>query len=203
MSALTRAAEFFVAPAGERAAAQPSALAAPGSTAVLGAARDAVPIAAAFGALVAVWDLGLPHVCVPEQHEREAGPLATPAAARLARWASGRGHDAVARGRTVRVTLAADPRRASAEASRLAAATDARVVTVLAGPREPAFDELLAEQDRVVVVTRPDTDPDLLALTLAGLGSHAVAVPSLTGPARLLASAGWLRRDPATLAALA
>ena len=200
MSALARAAEFFVAPA----AARPVAAGAPpGAIVVLGPVRDALPVAATLGTLIAVWDPDVTHVLHARHAQgasRPAGRPATPAAHRLERWANDRGHVAAAYGRTVRVTLGEEPRHVSAETSRLAGGSEARLVTVLAGPRDPALDAFLVEQDGVVVVTRPDTDPDLLALTLAGLGPHAITVPALTGPARIAAAAGWLRRDLRRLA---
>jgi hypothetical protein len=199
VSALARAAGFFVAPAAERAEPRTVAAPRPEAIAVLGPLRDALPVASTLGTLIAVWDPDVRHVVHARHEERAGRPVgdapSTPAASRLARWASDRGHDAVAHGRTVRVALAPEARHVAAEVTRLAGASGRPVVTVVSGPREPALDAFLAEQDAIVVPTRAETDPDLLALTLTGLGPRAVAVPALTGPTRLIAAAGWLRRD--------
>jgi hypothetical protein len=42
-------------------------------------------------------------------------------------------------------------------------------VLVLGGPRAAAFDDLLAAQDRLLVVTRPDAADAIAALAVAGL----------------------------------
>jgi hypothetical protein len=65
---------------------------------------------------------------------------------------------------------------------------------VLGGPRPAAFDDLLREQDRLVVLTRPSADPAMSALAVGGLpaaGPPPVACPVGLGPAtRALAAAG-------------
>ena len=63
------------------------------------------------------------------------------------------------------------------------------------GPRTPATDALLAEQDLVVLVVGPDAQPGLEALALAGLArcpAPVVVHRPLDSPgARPAAMAGW------------
>jgi len=128
-----------------------------------------------------------------------AGPAwrapALPAARRLAGSLAGRGHDARAAGRLAIVRLPADATEAARQARRASAAAGAApTVLALGGPRVPAFDELLAEQDLVVVATASGTDPALARLALAGLESAAGRVCVCEVPparsARSLAAAG-------------
>jgi hypothetical protein len=67
-------------------------------------------------------------------------------------------------------------------------------VLVLGGPRPAAFDDLLREQDRVLVLTPAGADPAMGALALGGLpavGPPPVACAVGLGPAtRALAAAG-------------
>jgi hypothetical protein len=131
------------------------------------------------------------------------------AARRLATSLAVRGHDATATGRLAIVRLTADPDEAAAEARRaFAAATSVPTVLALGGPRPPALDAALADQDLVVVATRPHDDPllvDLALSTLSERGLPAQARPAPASPlARLLATAGLplpspLRRPPARL----
>jgi len=153
-----------------------------GALAVLSAAEDARAVAVAAGgilarrartacALACVWTAPAPH------RHPEARPPAGRASRRLATALSARGLDAFPCGRAAVVALPPDPREAVAAAGRAAAAAGAApAVLVLGGPRAPAFDDLLAAQDRVLVVTRPDAADAIGALAVAGL-------PAL-GPAR-------------------
>jgi hypothetical protein len=65
---------------------------------------------------------------------------------------------------------------------------------VLGGPRPTAFDTLLAEQDAVLVLTRPGADPAMSALAAGGLPeagpARAVHAVALGPAARALAAAG-------------
>jgi hypothetical protein len=125
----------------------------------------------------------------------DAGPLAGRAAQRLATALRDRGLVARACGRTVHVALPADPHEALAVARRAAAAAGAApAVTVLGGPRSEAFDAALAEQDRLVVLTRPGADATVAALAVASLpqngpagAAHTIALRPAT---RALAAAG-------------
>ena len=96
-----------------------------------------------------------------------------PAASRLAARLQARGLDAVARGRLAWLALPADQ---LALAARAAAAVDVPAVIAVTGPRTPATDELLAEQDLVVLVVGSDAQPGLEALALAGLAGCAAPV---------------------------
>src|SRR3954447_22476261 len=93
------------------------------------------------------------------------------------------------RGRRARARRAGERRRWS-----WAAARDAPAVLVVGGPRPAAFDVLLAERDRLLVLTRPGADDALGALAVAGLpdaGPVRAVCPVALGPAaRALASAG-------------
>jgi hypothetical protein len=115
------------------------------------------------------------------------GGIALPAARRLAARLRGRGLAAVARGRVVSVALegAAVTARAAAERA-AAAAGDAPVVVVLAGPRPPVLDALLAAQDRLIVVPAPDAPAGLETLAVAeaarlGRGTGVLRLPVGTG----------------------
>src|SRR6185312_11336734 len=104
--------------------------------------------------------------CVWTAAEAAAHPDGRPpagrAARRLAAALAGRGLAARAYGRAAVVALDADPAAALAGAGRAAAAAgEAPVVLVLGGPRPAAFDAQLAEQDAVLVLTRPGADPAL------------------------------------------
>lgn len=117
------------------------------------------------------------------------------ASRRLAATLAARGHDATTAGRLTVVRLATAPEEAAAEARRaFAAAADVPTVLALGGPRPPALDALLADQDLVVVATRPDDDPLMVDLVLSGLAERRVparACPAPTSPlARVVATAG-------------
>jgi hypothetical protein len=115
------------------------------------------------------------------------GGPALPAARRLAARLRARGLAAAARGRVVSVVLEGEAVTARAAAERAAAAAgDAPVVVLLAGPRPPVLDPLLAAQDRLVVVPAPDAPAGLEALAIA----EAARLGRATGVLRLPAAAG-------------
>jgi hypothetical protein len=181
-----------------RSAARPAAAAVPDTVAVLCAAEDARAVGVAAAALLArraraacglacVWT----GAAVPRRPEMRAS--AGRAARRLAVALEGRGLAADACGRAVVVALDGDPATALAAAGRAAAAAgDAPLVLVLGGPRPGTFDGLLAEQDRVLVLTRPGADAAMSALALAGLPDGALPHSvSLGAAGRALAAAGY------------
>jgi hypothetical protein len=223
LAVLDRAAGWFVAPPGDapRPATAPAVLDHAPRALVLGSAAGAPPVAAALAgalrarsgaaaAVAAVWspragDGHLPshvaehppsHVAEhPPSHVAEHPPsqLALPGARRLAARLSARGIGASARGRLAWVALPRDDRPAAAAAVQAGAAVDVPLAVALAGPRTPALDALLADQDLIVVVV-DDLDGPLgrLALaSLAGFGALTVASRPLRGPARLAALAGF------------
>jgi hypothetical protein len=186
MTALLNAiARAFVAPS-PQARVEPIAVAAP-AAAVCG--RDGEPVAAALALMlrargpvvVCAWGAAGRHPTVP----------AGAAARRLAGSLRARGLAAHATGRLVAVSLDDAPSVAAAEVARAsAAAGDAPVVTALCGPRDPAFDDLLAAQDVAVVVAgdAPDALVSLGVARLAESSRRAVAV------ARLAAASAWAAR---------
>ena len=123
-------------------------------------------ISASRCALVAGWR------CAPGPGPALVAPAA-PAARRLADTLGRRGLEgATASGRLARLRLPLPEDEASVAAQRaLAAASGVPAVLVVAGPRTAAFDELLAEQDRVVVVTS-GADPELAEVALASLAGR-------------------------------
>ena len=162
---------------------------------VLGAAADAVPVAAALagglrereraaGAVLIVWRAADP--------PRPA--LGTPAAARLVAGLQLRGLEAVARGRLAWLGLGGAD---LALARRALAAVDVPVVVAITGPRSVATDELLPEQDQIVLVVPTDEDQRLTDLARSGLAEYNVPLAirgPLTAPgARTTALAGWGR----------
>jgi len=146
-----------------------------GALAVLSAAEDARAVGvAAAGILARRARAACALACVwtaPEAHRHpEARPPAGRASRRLAAALSARGLDALPCARAAIVALPSDPGEAVAAAGRaVAAAGAAPAVLVLGGPRAAAFDDLLAAQDRVLVVTRPGTADVIGALAVAGL----------------------------------
>lgn len=142
-------------------------------------------VAGATCAVVGVWpaEAPAPPVLAP----------ATRAARRHAARLCARGHDARATGRLVVVALAGDAAEAAAEGVRLgSAAGDAPVVVVIAGPREPCLDALLADQDPVVVAAA-EADP-VAPLATSSLGRSGVTARCVSlaaaAPVRALAAAG-------------
>jgi hypothetical protein len=194
---LDRAAEWFVAPPAEepRLGPQPTFDAQPMRAVVLGTADDAPPLAAALaGALRAVSraPAAVTAVWSPVPSEpHDPTPLALPASRRLAARLSARGLEASARGRLAWVALPSAPGEAAA-AMRRVAVVDSAVVVAFGGPRSPALDALLPEQDLIVVVA-PDPTGPLARSALAGLEREpgaVVACRPLPRPARLVALAG-------------
>jgi hypothetical protein len=162
---------------------------------VFGRTAEAVPVAAALagglreqhraaGALIVAWPSAAP----------PRATLGTPAASRLAARLQARGLDAVARGRLAWLALRSDELPLAARA---AAGVDVPAVIALTGPRTPATDALLADQDLVVLVVGPDAQPGLEALALDGLAGCPAPVvvhrPLDTPAARPAAMAGWGR----------
>ncbi len=191
---LERAAAVFVA-APEPAAAPPRFAS---RALVLGAGHDAIPVAAALagglrereraaGALLIAWPA--------EEPPRSA--LATPAASRLVAGLQARGLEAVARGRLAWLAVAD-----LSLARRALAAVEVPAVIAVTGPRSPATDELIADQDQLVLVVPPDEDARLTELVRHGLAECGVPLtvrgPLATPGARTTALAGWGRlRAPA------
>jgi hypothetical protein len=110
-----------------------------------------------------------------------------------------RGLTVAARGRLVEVALPASDTEARAACERaMAAAGELPVVLVVAGPRPPALDPLLAALDRIVVVPPPDAATGLedLALAAAAHLGRSTAVlrlpPGGSSPAQVLTGAGLL-----------
>jgi hypothetical protein len=197
---LERAADFFLAP--EVPAAGPVATVPDAArTVVVGARRDALPLAAAVAlvlraedraaaAVVAVWAGG-------DARPLPRGP-ATPAASRLAARLSGRQLPAVARGRLVWLRLPGDPDAAATALRRVVAIVDGPVVTAIEGARPAALDDLVADHGVVIVAADPATP--LAGAALAGLTdcSGLACRPLPRGPGRALALAGLAapRLDP-------
>ena len=187
---LERTAEFFVAPAAERA---PRRAIPPAARAVVVGAPEVVAAAAAGialalrkpdaspVALVALWQGGPP----------PAG-MATRTAAQLATRVGAGELPTVARGRLAWLSLPDDPVAAAGAVRRASALVARPFVTALAGARPPELETLVAEHDLAVVVAEPETA--LACAALAALGARgvpAVAVPPLgRGLARTLALAG-------------
>jgi hypothetical protein len=177
-----------------------TALAVPSAVAVLCSAEDARAAGVAVAVLLArrvraacglacIWTAPEPH-----RHPEARAP-ASRGARRLAATLEGRGLAARACGRAVAVALEADPAAALAGAGRAsAAARAAPTVLVLGGPRPAAFDALLAEQDQLLVLSRPGAEAAVGALALAGLPAagppRSVCTVGLGPAARALAATG-------------
>jgi hypothetical protein len=187
---LERTAEFFVAPAAERA---PRRAIPPAARAVVVGAPEVVAAAAAGialalrkpdaspVALVALWQGGPP----------PAG-MATRTAAQLAARAGAGELPTVARGRLAWLSLPDGPAAAAGAVRRASALVAGPFVTALAGARPPELETLIAEHDIAVVVADPESTLARAALAaLTARGVPAVAVPPLPrGLARTLALAG-------------
>jgi hypothetical protein len=119
------------------------------------------------------------------------GP-AHPSTRRLAARLAGRGLDGCARGRTLHLSLPAEPGAAVAAWQRAVAAAGVPAVGVLAGPRAVAFDRLLDEQDLVVLAPAGEAPSALAELALEGLAGLrtpvAVSRPVPRGAGRVLAA---------------
>jgi hypothetical protein len=176
--------------------------AAPHAIALLCAPDDAVALGVAAAALTARRARApCALVCVwtgrqPRRRPESRAP-ASRAARRLAAALATRGLDATPRARAVVVALPIEPAEAVAATARAVAASGSNpTVVVLAGPRPVCFDDLLAGQDRVLVLTRPGTDAKVASLAVAGIpvtGGPVTAHPVGLGPAaRALAAAGLM-----------
>jgi hypothetical protein len=210
--ALTRVRDAFVRPAAGPCRSAASAPRPAPRIALVCAAEDAAALAVAAASTLARRhrpDCALVCVWAPEGVSRavgEGGPLAGRAARRMATALAARDVPSAARGRLAIALPAGDaPTAAPAAGRALAAAGAAPTVLALGGPREPAFDALLADQDLVVVATRPSASGPLAELALAAVADVATrAVACEVGPTpagRLLATAG-LRIPPALRRAL-
>jgi hypothetical protein len=188
---------------------RPAAMA-PAALGALCAPRDAAVVGAVLGlglcargkartALVVLWrqDGGEPPV----------GGMALPGARGLAWRLATRGIPAWAAGRVAFAGVPADASEAVAVAARAIAAADgAPTVLLLAGPRPPAFDDLLAAQDRVIVAVSAaaaEGVAELAAIDASRVGraTSILHVPS-SAPARAIAAAG-LTLPPAMRAGVA
>jgi hypothetical protein len=171
-------------------------LVAPGDAPVAGAA---LALAAAVGrrapcALICHWTGAAPA-------EPPRSGLAASATRKLARRLMTRGLAAGACGRLVTVALpAADIEACAATERALAAAGDVPLVLVVAGPRPPALDPLLATLDRLIVIPPPGAPHGLepLALTAAAhLGRSAALLHRPTTTSGRLLTATGLPLSPA------
>jgi hypothetical protein len=193
---LERAAAAFVEPAPP---APPPPVAAPPGFAprvlVLGAPRDAVPVAAALAGGLREREKAAGAVLIAWPSPEPPRPaLGTPGAGRLVAGLRARGLRAVARGRLAWLSLGQDE---LGLARRALASVDVPVVVAITGPRSAATDELLAEQDQIVVVLPAEADPRLGRLAVDGLAECGIPVlvrGPLTAPgAHTTALAGWGR----------
>jgi hypothetical protein len=150
--------------------------------------------ARARAGLVVVW--AEPHVARPA-----TAVGAGPAARRLASTLAGRGLEADAAGRLAVVVVPADPVQAAAAAARAIAAGGPAPSVLVLGRRDPAFDALLGDQDRVLVAASPGADGALHALAVAGLASVAAQIQACrVEPSPLArAIAAWGLWVPATV----
>ena len=116
----------------------------------------------------------------------------TPAARRLAGRLEAHGLEATARGRLAWLRLEPEPSDAAAQARRCLAIAGVPVVIAVAGPRDAAFEPLIAEVGLVLAVLPAGADPALRELVSAGLPSRAGAIvaPLRSGPPRWAAMAG-------------
>lgn len=176
MTALLDAiARMFVAPSGEAARAAP--MVAVPSAAVCGPGAE--PLACALALLLR--RCGPAVVCSWRAASCRPQAPATTGARRLAASMDARGLVARASGRLVIVTLDDAPPAAAAEAGRAsAAAGSAPVVIALCGPRDEAFDHLLAAQD-LAVVAAADASDELVRLGVAALEQAAGRAVSTAG----------------------
>lgn len=198
LDAITRA---FIAPAAAQTRAQPAVAVTAAHAAVCGPGADALGCALALQ----LRRRGPVVVCAWEGAARRPALPATAGARRLAASMTARGLDVQPSGRLVLVALDAAPSVAAAEAGRVAAAAgDAPVVVALCGPRDGAFDQLLAVQD-VAVVASADVPEEVVRLGVGALEAtscRAVAAPALSALAMWAARAG-LCATPAARRALA
>jgi hypothetical protein len=136
----------------------------------------------ARAAVVALWGAQAPVLRAPP----------APAARRRALHLAARGHDAVATGRLVYVTLATGPD----EALRARAAAAAPVVTVLAAARDERADAVLRDHDRTIAVgDGPVAELAATSLARAGIPVRTLALPDAP-VARHLTALGLALVDP-------
>lgn len=189
MTALLDAiARVFVAPT-VAARAEPVVAAAAPSAAVCGPGAE--PVACALALLLR--RRGPVVVCRWGAAPRRAALPATAGARRLAASMNARGLSAQGSSRLVAVALDDMPSVAAAEGARAtAAAGGAPVVLAICGPRDPAFDDLLAAQDVAIAALQdaPDELARLAVAALAQMSRSAVAAPSLSAPSAWVAQAG-------------
>lgn len=214
---LSRLRDLFLDPAASTAAGpvrQVAERAVPATLGLLTAPEQAVGAGAAL-ALAAGAAHGAPCAVVCRWTGAEAkapvrsSALSAVAARRLAARLDARGLDAGACGRLVSVILPAAGEDARAAAERAAAAAgDAPVVLVVAGPRPAALDPLLARLDRLVVAPPPGAPAGLeqMAVEAAarlGRGTGVLRLPASTATAARLGARCGLLLSPALRAAAA
>ncbi len=157
--------------------ARPRSAAVPPGVAVLCAPAHAPALGAAVALLLrrrARARAGLVVVWAQPHGERPASvAVAAPAARRLAATLVGRGLEAHATGMLAVVLAPADPAQAVAVAARAIAAAGPAASVLALGRRDPCFDGLLREQDRVLVAASPVADAALASLAIAGLAAVA------------------------------
>ena len=206
----SRLRDLFLAPGEAAPVRRVAERAVPATIGVLAAAREgdvaavALAVTAATGrrarcAVVCRWD--------GTTATAPRAAMASPAARRLAERLDRRGLPASARGRVVTVALPPAPAEARAAVERtLAAVDDLPLVVLVAGPRPPALDPLLATLDRLVVVPARDAPPELsgLAVTAAAQLGRGVARLDLPDtPLRRLVVASGRSLSPRLRAAAA
>lgn len=123
---------------------------------------------------------------------------AAPRARRRAIALAARGLDIAAVGRVVVVGLEGEPEQAAGLAASLKAEEHDIVVTVLCGPRESAFDAVLADQQRIVLsvpAQRPDVLVTLAVEQIALLAPRASVVVEVPGRASWRPLAGRAAAD--------
>lgn len=169
----------------------------PTGVALLASGSDALALGAALGlALIGARRAPSAVVCAWTAAGRAPWRApAHPAARRLALALTARGLVAHASGRLAFVTLEPAADDAALQAQRaVAVAGSAASVLALGGPRTPAFDALLAQQDLVVVATTSGADQALAALALAGVAALAARTSTVvvgsSVPGRTWAIAG-------------
>jgi hypothetical protein len=200
---LGRLRDLFLAPRADAAPARRVAeRVLPASLAVLAAGEDAAVAGAALGLAAARAHRAACAVVCVWTGEGGSAPRGGPTggtARRLRGRLAARGLAAAARGRLVEVALPASDTEARAACERaMAAAGDLPVVLVVAGPRPPALDPLLAAADRIVVVPPRDAAAgleDLAVAAAAHLGRSTAVLrlpPGGPSPAQLLTGAGLL-----------
>jgi hypothetical protein len=166
--------------------------------AVFGAGTDAVALGAALAGELRARVRGRAAVLMVWDPSRESpAPMPAWPGARTVAAALSAGAPAVARGRLVQVELPHDPVVAAAVAARLAGRGGVPTVMVLAGPRPPAFDDLLTSRDVLVVMEgsgAPAALTALAAVELRRLNPRVrVEAPIAGAGRRLLALAGLAR----------